>query len=94
VNSAGAVRSERPNGSDKIAARHEWPQVPGTELSTFHLAHLILTIPSQISNTAVPTLQMRNTTFREVKSKSQNPTQLHHLLGMGQVTNGQDTKAI
>ena len=67
MNSAEAVRSERPNGSDKIAACHEWPQVPGTELSTFHSAHLVFTIPSQTSNTAVPTLQMGKATFREVK---------------------------
>ena len=44
MNSAGAVRSERPNGSDSIAACHEWSQMPGAEWSTFHLAHLMLTI--------------------------------------------------
>lgn len=67
MNSAGAVRSARPNGSDNIAAYHEWPQAPGTELSTFPSAHLMLMIPSQTSNTAVPTLQMRKATFREAK---------------------------
>lgn len=67
MNSAGAVRSARPNGSDNIAAYHEWPQAPGTELSAFPSAHLMLMIPSQTSNTAVPTLQMRKATFREAK---------------------------
>lgn len=67
MNSAGAVRSERPNGSDNTAACHEWPQVPGAEWSTFHSAHLMLTIPSQTSNTAVPISQMRKATFREVQ---------------------------